>query len=109
MMGLESWGRNDRPRLSDRKSQYRNGDHRNPIAREKMTSPTLTYDRDANALYIRFSTNAIEETVELSESVYVDVDRDGEPVGFEILDAASSHLAGIPALPETAALSDLLK
>lgn len=74
-----------------------------------MTSPVLTYDRDANALYIRFSTNRIEETVILSDSVYVDVDRDGEPVGFEILHAASADLAGIPALPESAAFRDLLK
>lgn len=73
-----------------------------------MTSPTLAYDRDANALYIRFSTNVIEETVELSDSVYVDVDANGEPVGFEILHAASTELASIPSLPETAALTDLL-
>lgn len=74
-----------------------------------MTSPTLAYDRGANALYIRFSTNTIEETVELSDSVYVDVDANGEPVGFEILHATSADLASIPALPETAALRDLLK
>lgn len=74
-----------------------------------MTSPTMTYDRDANALYIRFSTERIEATVALSDSVYVDVDRDGEPVGFEVLHAASPDLAGIPTLPDTAALRDLLK
>jgi uncharacterized protein YuzE len=74
-----------------------------------MTDPTLAYDREANALYIRFSTNTIEETVELSDSVYVDVDADGDPVGFEILHAASAELMGIPTLPEIAALRDLLK
>lgn len=74
-----------------------------------MTNPTLAYDRDANALYIRFSTNSIADTVELSDSVYVDVDANGEPVGFEILHAASADLAGIPVLPKTAALRDLLK
>lgn len=74
-----------------------------------MTSPTLTYDRNANALYIRFSTHEIAETVELSETVYVDMDADGEPVGFEILHAASAGLEGIPSLPDTAALRDLLK
>ncbi len=74
-----------------------------------MTSPTLTYDRDANALYIRFSTNPIEETVSLSDSVYLDVDADGKPVGFEILNAASADLADLPVLPETAMLRDLLK
>jgi len=74
-----------------------------------MTNPTLTYDRDANALYIRFSTNPIEETVSLSDSVYIDVDADGEPVGFEILHATSADLADLPALPETGLLRDLLK
>ncbi len=74
-----------------------------------MTTPTLTYDRDANALYIRFSTNPIEETVSLSDSVYIDVDADGEPVGFEILHATSADLADLPALPETGLLRDLLK
>lgn len=74
-----------------------------------MTNPTLTYDRDANALYIRFSTNEIAETVALSDAVYIDVDAEGEPVGFEILNAASADLADLPALPETGMLSDLLK
>lgn len=73
-----------------------------------MTSPTLRYDREANALYIRFSDHPVSETVELSESVYVDMDSDGEPVGFEILHAASSRLDQIPALPDTAALRDLV-
>ena len=74
-----------------------------------MPTPTLTYDREANAVYIRFSGNAIAETVELSESVSVDVDAIGEPIGFEILHAASPGLAGVPALPDTAVLRDLLR
>lgn len=73
-----------------------------------MTNPTLAHDRDANALYIRFSTNTIVKTVELWDSVYVDVDANGESVGFEKLHAASADLTGFPALPETAALRDLL-
>lgn len=75
----------------------------------RETSPTLTYDREANALYVRFSREAIAETVELSETVYVDLDRAGEPVGFEILHAAGSHLEEIPSSPDTAALRDLLE
>ena len=74
-----------------------------------MTSPTLTWDREANALYIRFSKARIVETVELSESVYVDLDEDGEPVGFEVLQAEPDVLAGIPTLPDTAALRVLMK
>lgn len=74
-----------------------------------MASPTLAYDREANALYIRFTDQEVAETVELSESVYVDMDADGEPVGFEILHAEPSGLASIPAPPDTAALRDLVK
>jgi uncharacterized protein YuzE len=65
-----------------------------------MTSPTLSYDPDANALYIRFSNEEIAETVEFSETVYVDADSEGNPVVFEILDASSAWLANMPALPE---------
>jgi uncharacterized protein YuzE len=74
-----------------------------------MTSPTLTYDREANALYIRFSKASIAETVELSESVYVDLDEAGDPVGFEVLHAEPDVLAGIPTLPDSAAFRDLVK
>ena len=73
-----------------------------------MTSPILTYDPDANALYIRFSPEAVEETIELSESVYVDLDQRGDPVGLEILHAEPDVLANLPALPDTAEFRDLL-
>jgi uncharacterized protein YuzE len=74
-----------------------------------MTSPTLTYDRDANALYIRFTSHDVAETVELSESIYVDLDREGEPVGFEVLHAEPEVLAALPATPNTAVFRDLLR
>lgn len=70
---------------------------------------TLTYDPDVKTLYIQLTNADVLETVELAEGVYLDVDRDGEPVGFEILHAASPDLEGIPALPGAAALRDLLK
>lgn len=74
-----------------------------------MTYPTLSYDREANALYIRFSKASVTETVELSDSVYVDLDEEGDPVGFEVLHAEPDVLASIPTLPNTAAFRDLLK
>jgi uncharacterized protein YuzE len=74
-----------------------------------MTSPTLTYDREANALYIRFSSASVAETVELSESVYVDLDADGAPVGFEVLHAEPDVLSSIPMPPDTAGFRDLVK
>jgi uncharacterized protein YuzE len=71
-----------------------------------MNSPQITYDPEANAVYLRFTDNEIAETLELSESVYVDAD--GIPVGLEVLDATSELLAGIPPLPDVAALKDLM-
>ena len=72
-------------------------------------NPTLTYDREANAIYLRFSTNPIEETITLSDSVYLDVDVEGEPVGLEILDASTADLRAIPEIPDGALLRDLVR
>jgi uncharacterized protein YuzE len=73
-----------------------------------MKSPKITYDPEANALYLRFSDSEIAETLELSESVYVDLDADGVPVGLEVLDATAEILADLPPLPNEAALKDLM-
>jgi len=73
-----------------------------------MMPVTLTYDPEANALYLHFSDIDIAETLELSESAYVDVDANGEPVGFEILHAESSLVANLPRIPVTVALKDLM-
>jgi uncharacterized protein YuzE len=74
-----------------------------------MTSPTLTYDPDVKALYLQLTENAILKTVELAKGVYLDVDADGELIGIEILNADAALLASIPALPDKAALRDLIK
>ncbi len=74
-----------------------------------MNSPTVTYDPDVRALYIKLSEAAIAETVELSRTIYVDVDADGQAVGFEILNADPALLAKVPTLPDVAALRDLVK
>jgi uncharacterized protein YuzE len=74
-----------------------------------MTSPTVTYYPDVNALYIQLIDAEVLETVELAKGVYLDIDADGRAIGFEILNADASLLASIPALPDKAALRDLLK
>jgi len=71
--------------------------------------PTNTCDPDARALYIQLSDADVLETVELAGNVYLDLDANGEPVGFEILNADPALLALIPALPEAGTLGDLLK
>jgi uncharacterized protein YuzE len=45
----------------------------------------INYDLDANAIYIHFREGDIEETREVSKNIYVDVDKDGSPLGLEIL------------------------
>jgi uncharacterized protein YuzE len=50
-----------------------------------MNSLTVTYDTETNAICIRFSEEAIEETIVLSGSTYMDVRADGRPIGFEII------------------------
>jgi uncharacterized protein YuzE len=48
-----------------------------PTTLMPVTSPILSYDPEANAIYLQFSEYEIDQTIELSESVYVDVDADG--------------------------------
>ncbi len=67
-------------------------------------SPTITYDPVANVLYVRFSRGEIAETLELSESVYVD----GVPIGLEVLDATPELMSELPTIPDAAALKDLM-
>ena len=74
-----------------------------------MPSPTLTYDAEANALYLRLSNHDVAETLELSRSTYLDVDADGAPVGFEILHADPELLAGVSSPPEETLLRDVVK
>ncbi len=74
-----------------------------------MNSPTLTFDPDVQALYIKLSDAAIVETLELSRTVCVDIDAEGQAVGFEILNADPALLAKVPTLPDVAALRDLVK
>ena len=74
-----------------------------------MNSPQIEYDPEANALYMRFSDDEIAETLELSESVYVDVDADGIPVGLEVLDASSNLLTDLLTVSDSAALKELMK
>lgn len=72
-------------------------------------SPTIEYDEEANALYLRFSFAEIDDTLPLSDSVYVDIDTNGDPVGIEILHATPNELPNVELLGQAVALRDLLK
>ena len=60
----------------------------------------LAYDPEANAAYIRFSREPVEESEEVSVGIVLDYDADGRIVGMEVLDARA-HLS--PDLLEKAA------
>lgn len=55
-------------------------------------TPTVHYDRETDAAYIRFSPEKVLESEEVSEGVVLDFDADGRIVGMEVLDA-SRHLS----------------
>ena len=70
---------------------------------------TLTYDPDVKALYIQLTEADVLDTVELAKGVYLDIDANGQAVGFEILNADTTLLASVPVLPDTTDLAALLK
>jgi uncharacterized protein YuzE len=45
----------------------------------------IDYDPQADALYIQLRPGEVEDTQEVSQYIYVDVDREGVPLGIEIL------------------------
>ena len=45
------------------------------------------YSPDENLLYVALGEGPAAETVEVEESVYVDLDGDGRPIGIEFLNA----------------------
>jgi uncharacterized protein YuzE len=45
----------------------------------------IDYDPQAEAIYIQLRQGEIDDTIEAGKYVYVDVDKDGIPLGLEIL------------------------
>jgi uncharacterized protein YuzE len=74
-----------------------------------MTSPMLSFDPEANAVYLRFSDREVAETIEFSRWAYMDVDADGTPVGLEILNADPALLAELNSMPDGLTLQDFVK
>jgi uncharacterized protein YuzE len=48
----------------------------------------ITYDPEADALYIQLRSVVPSDSVDLEEGVTADLDADGHVVGFEVLDAS---------------------
>lgn len=74
-----------------------------------MTGTRISWDQDADAIYVRFSDADVVSTIALSSTVYVDIDQDGEPVGMEILRVDASIFAALKDLPDSATLRDLIR
>ena len=52
----------------------------------------MTYDPEADAAYLRFSTSTYDESEEVFPGVILDFDKEGRVIGLEVL-AASKVLA----------------
>ncbi|WP_375598926.1 DUF2283 domain-containing protein [Devosia sp. Naph2] len=52
-----------------------------------MNKPTVAYDPEADAAYIRFSSGLVEESEEVSPGIVLDYDKEGHIVGMEVLQA----------------------
>jgi uncharacterized protein YuzE len=50
----------------------------------------VTFDRDSDALYIRFSDEEVEDTAEVRPGVMLDYDAKGRIVALEILNASEA-------------------
>ncbi len=48
----------------------------------------IEYDREADALYVRFREEHPEDNLDIEEGVTIDVDKEGHIIGIEILDAS---------------------
>lgn len=51
----------------------------------------ITYDPEADAMYVHIAKQEISHTIPVNDSLLVDVDRDGNAVGIEILDASTQE------------------
>jgi uncharacterized protein YuzE len=47
----------------------------------------IRLDRDVNALYIDLQEGEVDRTLELTEMVYLDVNKQGDPLGVEFVNA----------------------
>jgi uncharacterized protein YuzE len=67
----------------------------------------LTYDEQADAVYVQFARNSVARTEELSDSVAVDYDADGRAVGVEFLDVSEG--IDLDQVPRRAQVTKLLE
>ncbi|RLI62175.1 MAG: DUF2283 domain-containing protein [Candidatus Asgardarchaeum californiense] len=52
----------------------------------------ISYDRVADALYIKFSNENIAESDEISDGIILDYNKDGKIIGIEILNYSKRNI-----------------
>lgn len=57
----------------------------------------LSFESQADAVYIKFSDRNVEDTRKIDETTIIDLDKDGEVIGRELLNA-SSRFSGLSEL-----------
>ena len=67
----------------------------------------LTYDEQADAVYVQFARNSVARTEELSDRVAVDYDAGGRAVGVEFLDVSEG--IDLDQVPRRAQVAKLLE
>lgn len=45
----------------------------------------ITYDAEADAMYIKFRETEVDHTQEINENTIIDFDKDGQVIGVEVL------------------------
>ena len=48
----------------------------------------ITYDKKVDALNLRLKAGAVAKTVEVSREIFLDIDKNGDPLSLEILGAS---------------------
>ena len=51
----------------------------------------ISYDKDADAMYIKLANGELGKNREIHEGVILDLDRDGRLLGIEILDVSTRY------------------
>jgi len=59
------------------------------LTRLKIMGAYVHYDQEGDTLYISFSSNQAQDSIEISEDVMIDLDEKGRPVGLTILNFES--------------------
>lgn len=71
---------------------------------------SVRYDKEANALYFKLSANAkVAKTISLGKDRFMDVDKSGKTIGFEILFPKEMSQEAIKAISKSKSVIEVLQ